>query len=279
MPPLQRGALVRIEEPLDDAILQRMEGHHGKAAALGEQPLAGEQPLDQLPELVVDGDPQCLEAARRGVGVAGLPADALFDELCELGSRCDRLRGAGGNDRVGDAPRLALLAVGKKQIREFAFLKAVDEIGGAFALARHAHVERSLAHEGKTAIGLIELHRRNADIEHHAVDRPGRQLIEFCKSPGYEAEPTRKFGGKSIGEWFDVGVAVDADDGCPGFEQRPRIAARPEGPVDDPRALERGESRKHLGQQHRHMRRDLLALDRLGHSDTTPLRPIGTGTH
>ncbi len=35
----------------------------------------------------------------------------------------------------------------------------------------HAHVERTFAAEGEAALGLVELHRRNAEVEGHAVDR------------------------------------------------------------------------------------------------------------
>ena len=45
-----------------------------------------------------------------------------------------------------------------------------DEIGGAWPAPAHAHVERRVVAEREAALGLVELHRRHADIEHHTVD-------------------------------------------------------------------------------------------------------------
>ena len=50
-------------------------------------------------------------------------------------------------------------------------LACVDDIGRACALAAHAHVERAIEAEREAAPGRVELHRRNAEIEHDAVDR------------------------------------------------------------------------------------------------------------
>ena len=72
-----------------------MEGDDREPPAFGQQPLGGEQALDQLVELGVHRDAQRLEAARRGMRVAGLAADGLLDQPRELGGRRDRLRSRG----------------------------------------------------------------------------------------------------------------------------------------------------------------------------------------
>ena len=57
----------------------------------------------------------------------------------------------------------------------------------------HAHVERPVAAEGEAALGLVELHRRDADVENDAVDaleagfRGDR--VERAEAAGHENEP------------------------------------------------------------------------------------------
>ena len=47
-------------------------------------------------------------------------------------------------------------------------------------LLRHAHVERAVGLEGEAALGLVELHGGDADVEHDAVDR-GDALLDGCR--------------------------------------------------------------------------------------------------
>jgi hypothetical protein len=46
----------------------------------------------------------------------------------------------------------------------------VEEVCGARSRLAHAHVERAVV-RNETPIGLVELHRGNADVERDAVDR------------------------------------------------------------------------------------------------------------
>ena len=47
---------------------------------------------------------------------------------------------------------------------------------------RHAHVERAVALEREAALGLVELHRGDADVEHDAVDRREALRRRRCRS-------------------------------------------------------------------------------------------------
>ena len=42
---------------------------------------------------------------------------------------------------------------------------------------RHAHVERAVTQEGEAALGLVDLHGGDADVEHHAVDGLASQRL------------------------------------------------------------------------------------------------------
>src|SRR3546814_12244545 len=58
-----------------------------------------------------------------------------------------------------------------EDVGDLALVGAVEPVGGAFALLRHAHVERAVGLKGKAACPAIDLHRRYADVEDHVVDR------------------------------------------------------------------------------------------------------------
>src|SRR3546814_1055928 len=86
-----------------------------------------------------------LKAFGRGIlGGARRMAQRLADHGCELGGTRQRAR---GDNRARDAARLALVAIMEKDIGDFLFVGAVEPVGGAFALLRHAHVERARSEE------------------------------------------------------------------------------------------------------------------------------------
>ena len=185
--------------------------------------------------------------------VARLAADGLFDNLGQLGRRGDRGGVARGHDELRDATRFAFFAKGIEQIGQRLDIERIDQIGGALPLPAHAHVERAFAHEGKAALGLVELHRGHPDIEHHPIDGAmlGRERIEFGKSAGHEHEATFIFGHQRVGKFLHAGVAVDTDDDGARFEQRARIAARAKRAVDNALAGQRLKRGEHLVQQDR----------------------------
>ena len=49
-------------------------------------------------------------------------------------------------------------------------LKRLTTSAALDAGLRHAHVERPVGAEGEAALGLVELHRGDADVEHDAVE-------------------------------------------------------------------------------------------------------------
>src|SRR4051812_24472395 len=65
---------------------------------------------------------------------------------------------------------MALLAEDIDDVGEIRLRCRSDYIGGARPVLAHAHVERSVEAEREAALGLIELHRRHADIHYDAID-------------------------------------------------------------------------------------------------------------
>ena len=83
----------------------------------------------------------------------------------------DRRVVARRDDGARDGARMALLAERRDDRREIALGRRGHHIGRARAVAAHAHVERTVEPEREAALGLVELHRRHAEVEHDAVDR------------------------------------------------------------------------------------------------------------
>ena len=71
-----------------------MEGHDDEPPAGLQDALGRVQRAHELAELVVDGDAQRLEHARRRMNAAGLLPDERCDELGQLPRGLERLRAA-----------------------------------------------------------------------------------------------------------------------------------------------------------------------------------------
>ena len=80
---------------------------------------------------------------------------------------------------------------------------------------RHAHVERPVAQEGEAARGLVDLHRGDADIEHHAVD--GRDALLREQPPMSPKRPSTRVSrpawasARALAGGNGWGIAVDGD--------------------------------------------------------------------
>ncbi len=74
-------------------------------------------------------------------------------------------------DRARNGPGEFLFAENGDDACQVAGCRGRDHIRRACAFASHPHVERTVEAEREAAFGLIELHRRDADIHHDTVDR------------------------------------------------------------------------------------------------------------
>ena len=144
-----------------------MERHHRQPTAGGKYTLRRRQAIGQFAQLAVDMDADRLEGPRRGVLlVMRLVAERFPHDPRKLPGARDR---AVVDDRLRDTARARFLAIFLDHERDLGFVGFVDEIGGAQAFLAHPHVERTVRLERETALGLVELHRRYADIHRHAL--------------------------------------------------------------------------------------------------------------
>ena len=195
-----------------------MERNDREPAARRENPLGRFEAAEQLAELVIDHNAQRLEGARRRMGRFARPRRRdAGDHFGELERRDIGRRLAVGDDRAGDAARGALLA----------------------------------------ALGLVELHRRDADVERDAVDggeaAAAGDRVELGEAALDQRQPAGEFGDERRPAGDRRGIAVDRNDARAGFEQRARISAGAEGAVDGDAAGTRRQRAEGLSEEHGNM--------------------------
>ncbi len=202
-------------------------------------------------------DPDRLEGPGRRVLLhSGVPAERLADDLGELAGPLQR---PGRDDGAGDTTRLGLVAVAIDDVGDFRLVSSVEEVGRALAVAAHPHVERAVGLEGEAALGPVDLHGGDADIERHSVDRLDVAVGKRLTHPGKtlrnksQAPPARSRQGLAF--LYRIGIAIEGvDPGSPFLENRICVAAGAEGAVDMSFAGSDGECGDDLAQEHRDVR-------------------------
>ena len=108
--------------------------------------------------------------------------------------------------------------------------------------------------------GLVQLHRRDAEIEGDAGDGPGRkrpeQPLHVAERAGDQGQPAAVAGGERLAARDRLGVTVNAEDtAARGAEERFTIAAGAEGSVDIDRIVARRQRSQHRLGEHRYVPR------------------------
>src|SRR5690606_3959786 len=98
----------------------------------------------------------------------------------------------------------------------------------------------------EAALGLIELHGRNADVEHDTVHRLAGDPLHFGKAAEFQAEPPAIACNQRLTGNDGIGIAVDGYDLGPAVQEGARITACPEGTVQNAFAWSRFEGFKHV---------------------------------
>ena len=100
------------EHPLDNAVFQRLVGHHHDSPADSQRVQRRGQSAAQSIQLAVDRDAQRLERPLGGMS-AGAPSrrrNRLVDNLNQLGGRGERGTGAAADNMGGDAASQSFFA-------------------------------------------------------------------------------------------------------------------------------------------------------------------------
>jgi len=248
------GPAAVTQKTLHDTILEGVKGDHRQPSAGAKHALGGAQALLQLLELGIKVDSDGLEGAGRRVGLhAGMVAERLADDGGEFAGAGQRSR---GDDRPRHRPGARLVAIVADHPRDLGLVGFVEEVGGGLSRLAHPHVERPVLGEGEAAIGLVELHRRHADIQRHAVDRRQLAIRQRLVHPREalldQGQP---------GVWDEcrpvhdrTWIAIEADHSSrPRPEHGARVAASPERAVDMRFARIDGERSDDFIDQYRHV--------------------------
>src|SRR5215467_6769588 len=132
---------------------------------------------------------------------------------------------------------MPLLSESRDDVGEIALACRVDDVGGAGALAAHAHVERSVEAERKTTPRGIELHGRDAKIESHTVDglvsRLACNRFEIGKTVLGQDQPSLRRLNQVGASRNGALITVDGHYFASGrFQDGARVTAGAEGAVD-----------------------------------------------
>ncbi len=146
------------------------------------------------------------------------------------------------DDLAGVAAGQLLLAVLLEDPAQLELAVLGDYLGGGDAAGGvHPHVERGVLGVGEAALGEVELHRGDAEVEQdagHSIGGVlGGDLADLVVDGMHADESIPEAGESGAGELEGTGVAVDADE--PGVgeaaEHRFGVAAEAEGSIDQDR--------------------------------------------
>src|SRR5262249_57594523 len=134
------------------------------------------------------------------------------------------------NDGGGDGGSMTLLAKVENDVGEIALRSNRHNIGSGWPIAAHAHVERSIVPEREPALGRIELHGRDPEVEDHPVRRRDPETecdsIERSEPAFDQGEAAAGRVGLDLAARDRTCVAIDADDpGIGSMEDCGSIAA------------------------------------------------------
>ena len=214
--------------------------------------------VDQFGKFLVDENAERLERPRRRMNLVRLGAHHPSDNVGQRLGGADRRKLPGRDDGAGDAARMALLAELENDVGEIALARLRHHVSSARPVGAHAHIKRTIEPEREAALGLVELHRGHAEIEHDAVHR---RVAEFFRDAIERGEALLDQRESATGRLDQAGairhgalVAIDTDDlGVGGGEDRAGVAASTEGAVDVDAAVANIQELKRGPREHGHM--------------------------
>ncbi len=201
-------------------------------------------------------DADRLEGPRRRVLlVVRLVAQRLAHDVRQLAGARQRAR---GDDRLCDAARTRLLAIVEKDVGDLRLVRFVDEVGGGHPLTRHTHRQRPVLLEAEAALGLIELHRRDADIHGDAIHGHETARLQFAverrKGRLDQHQPAAAGRDDGLAAFDRVRIAVKGGHLGSPLEERQTVATGTKGRVDDARTGLDRERIDGLVEEHRDVR-------------------------
>lgn len=243
------------EEALDDPVFERVEREDRESTAGGQQVDRRWEEALQLPQLVVDEDPNRLKGAGCRVDTRStLRSDGLGDGLGEAESVRPW---ATAHDGSGDPPGATLLPITRDDVADLIFFKEIDHIEGReLGVGIHAHVDGAIVAKAEATSRGVELGAAHPEIGEDAVDLGKAKLRHHLRQPRERSSDRQKAipkAGETMGGRLDRrGITVQTDDATVrGLEQGLGVPSSPEGAVHKDLSAGRGEGLNHLVAQDR----------------------------
>ena len=145
----------------------------------------------------------------------------------------------------------------KQNVGDRRLVVLAQDVGGRTAAAPHAHIEGRVEAQREAARRLVELHRRNADIQNDAVHRVDAEalddLVEIAKA---RLHKLKLAAGRSLQRFTGPngrGVAIKRDHARPTVKKSACVAPSAERAIDIKAAGARIERLHGLLEQNRNM--------------------------
>jgi hypothetical protein len=235
--------------------------HHGPAAGFHPAWQDRQEPI-QGTQLIIDGDPQGLEHARRRIDrvpPAARARDRAANQISQLFRILQRCPPAYFDNLAGNPAAVAFLAVLPKEIGQVTFAKASEKNAGWLTMIGiHPHVKRTRLLKTETTLRNVDLVRADTEVGQHAIHSRDaelvqnlRQLIEVCLHKGdrvlFQASASQRKHGR-------VSVKTNEPAGRPQvLSQKLGMSAGAHGGVDDGLPRCRSQGLQYLGRQDRPM--------------------------
>lgn len=202
---------------LHQPVLAGMVGDHGDDPVRHEPVAQHRQRPFQDAEFVVDGDAYGLKE-RRELGWPAPWAKHGPDRVDEIVARPECPRGTAAHDFPRQPPRLRFVGVLAENANQFVFVAFVENVRAIrVRIWSHAHVEWRARAEREASSFLVDLVRRNAEVEQDAVPRFAielRSLVDVREVGAHRAERCASAVAFNVacGGINGVGILIDAGD-------------------------------------------------------------------
>src|SRR5687767_6759442 len=127
---------------------------------------------------MVHRDTQRLKEAGE-IGRAGSRTERTSHGADQMITGCECLGGSAPHDLACETRRMSFIGIVAKDLRERLTVRFVEYVPRRLAVVAHTHVERRPFSECESARGVVELSRRDAEIEQHAIERLLLNRIEI----------------------------------------------------------------------------------------------------
>src|SRR6266536_2910414 len=189
------------------------------------------------------------------------------------------------DDQTCDSPRSRFFAEFTKETGQFLFVVMVYDVGSSQVRLRvHAHVQRTVPHEAKTALRVFELARRNTQIKERPAYGANAELVENPAGVPKIRLPHDKTAAEtreSFSHVLDcIRILIQRQNLGATFQQLFGMATTTTGSIHDERARSRFEQLQHFPLQNwtviynlLHRMRLLFASARINGEPGRSLRP------